>query len=189
KWSSSSALGESEYAVADLLSEEAALAEVVGSTEEARGLWSRAADAYGEEARLSPLKSPRAANFGRGEALLKAGRKAEAKSMYESLVKAYPREFTFNYVYATGLKDDGDAAGAYPYAVAATEAAYGDNWLRAVRLKGSIELKLGRLDEAAKTVDEALAQTVPPKSPLVRTYRYVSALRALRREIAAARKD
>ena len=189
KWSSSSALGESEYAVSDLLSEEAALVERVGSTEEARSLWSRTADAYGEEARLSPLKNPRAANFGRGEALLKAGRKAEAKVLYESLVKAYPREFTFNYVYATELEDDGDAAGAHPYAAAAAEAAYGDNWLRAVRLKGAIELKLGRLDDAAKTVDEALARTVPPKSPLVRTYRYVSALRALRREIAAARKD
>ena len=188
KWSSSSALGDSEYAPADLLSEEAALVEVVGSSEEARSLWSAAADAYGAEARLSPLKTPRAANFGRGEALVKAGRKAEAKVLYESLVKAYPREFTFNYVYGSELRDDGDAAAAYPYAVTAEETAYGDNWLRAVRLKGELELKLGRLDAAAKTVDDALAQTVPPKSPLVRTYRYVSALRSLSGEIAAARK-
>jgi hypothetical protein len=104
-------------------------------------------------------------------------------------VKAYPGEFTFNYEYAAELEDDGDAAGAYPYAVAAAQAAYGDNWLRAVRLKGALELKLGRPEQAAKTVDEALAQTIPPKSPLVRTYRYLSALRALRREIAAAKKS
>jgi thiol-disulfide isomerase/thioredoxin len=188
-WSSNPALGESEYTAADLLAEEASLVERVGSSAEAKALWSAAADAYGVEARLSPLKTPRAANFGRGDALLKAGRKAEAKALYESLVKAYPREFTFNYEYAAELDDDGDAAGAYPYALAAAEAAYGDNWLRAVRLKGALELKLGRLDEAAKSVDEALTQTVPPKSPLVRTYRYLSALRALRRDIAAAKKS
>ncbi|HEX4047543.1 MAG TPA: thioredoxin fold domain-containing protein [Elusimicrobiota bacterium] len=187
RWSTSAALGDSEYAPADLLYEEASLADELGSTEEAKGLWSKTADAYAAEALLSPLKVPRAANFGRGDALLKAGRKAEAKELYESLVKAYPSEFTFNYEYASELSDDGDAASAYPYAVAAAKTGYGDNWLRAMRLKGALELKLGRRGEAAKTVDEALAETVPPKSPAVRTYRYVTALRTLRREIAAAK--
>ncbi|MFI5361744.1 MAG: thioredoxin domain-containing protein [Elusimicrobiota bacterium] len=188
-WSKNPALGETEFSPGDLLSMEASLAETLGSAEEAKALWSRTADAYAAEARLSPLKVPRAANFGLGDALLKAGRKAEAKALYESLVKAYPDEYTFNYEYASELKDDGDAAGAYPYAVAAARAGYGDNWLRAVRLKGELEFKLGRLDDAAKTVDDALAHTVPPKSPLVRTYRYVAALRALRRDIAAAKKS
>jgi thiol-disulfide isomerase/thioredoxin len=186
-WSTNAALGDSEYAPADLLYEEASIAEQLGSTEEAKGLWSQTADAYGAEAAKSPLKVPRAANFGRADALLKAGRKAEAKSLYESLVKAYPEEFTFNYEYASELNDDGDASAAYPYAVKAAETAYGDNWLRAVRLKGALELKLGRPGDAAKTVDEALAQTVPPKSAQVRTYRYVNALRALRRDITAAK--
>jgi thiol-disulfide isomerase/thioredoxin len=189
KWSSSPTLGDSEYAPADLLEEEASLVELVGPADEAKVLWSKTADAYEAEAKLSPLKTPRAANFGRGDALLKAGRLAEAKTLYESLVKAYPEEFTFNYEYASELADEHDAAGAYPYAVKAEAAAYGDNWLRAVRLKGELELKLGRPADAAKTVDEALAQTVPPKSPAVRTYRYVAALRALRLEIAAARKS
>lgn len=189
KWSSNSAPNGSEYTAGDLLYDEASLIEIIASTEEAKGFWSAAADAYGVEARLSPLSTPRAANFGRGDALLKAGRKAEAKALYESLVKAYPREFTFNYEYASELDDDGDSARAYPYAVQAEETAYGDNWLRAVRLKGALELKLGRLDEAAKTVDDALAETVPPRSPEVRTYRYVAALRALRREIADAKKS
>jgi predicted Zn-dependent protease len=187
-WSANAALGDSEYTAADLLAEQASLVEELGSTEEAKGLWSQTADAYAAEALKSPLKVPRAANFGRGDALIKAGRQAEAKALYESLVKAYPNEFTFNYDYASQLNDEGDAAGAYPYAVKAAETAYGDNWLRAVRLKGALELKLGRTAEAAKTVDEALAQTVAPKSPLVRTYRYVAALRALRREIDAAKK-
>ncbi len=187
-WSANAALGDSEYAPADLLYEEASLVSELGSTEEAKGLWSKSADAYAAEALKSPLKVPRAANFGRGDALLKAGRKAEAKTLYESLVKAYPEEFTFNYEYASELNDEGDAAGAYPYAVNAAAAAYGDNWLRAVRLKGALELKLGRIDAAAKTVDEALAQTIPSKSPLVRNYRYVAAQRALRRDTAAVPK-
>jgi thiol-disulfide isomerase/thioredoxin len=187
RWSTDAALGESEYAPADLFAAEADLVEELGSTEEAKGLWSKTADAYAAEAKLSPLAVPRAANFGRGDALMKAGRAAEAKALYESLVKAYPNEFTFNYDYASQLSDENDAASAYPYAVKAAETGYGDNWLRAVRLKGSLELKLGRPADAAKTVDEALAQTVPPKSSQVRTYRYVTALRDLRAKIAGAK--
>jgi thiol-disulfide isomerase/thioredoxin len=184
RWSADPELGATDYSAGDLLSEEASLADAVGSTEEARGLWSRAADLYGAEAAKSPLKAPRAANFGRGEALMSAGRTAEAKALYESLVAAYPAEFTFNYDYASALRDAGDAAGAYPYALKAVDASYGDNWLRAVRLKGELELKLGRAADAAKSVDDALAETVPPKSSAVRTYRYVAALRALRAQIA-----
>jgi thiol-disulfide isomerase/thioredoxin len=188
-WSASPELGGTDYSRGDLLAEEASLVETVGSTEEAKGLWSKTADAYAAEAAKSPLKVPRAANFGRGEALMSAGRKAEARSLYESLVAAYPAEFTFNYDYASALRDDGDAAAAYPYALKAVDAGYGDNWLRAVRLKGELELKLGRPADAAKTVDAALAQTVPPKSSAVRTYRYVAALRALRLQIAAAPRN
>lgn len=186
-WSANPALGESDYTPGDLVFAQGDIAAAVGSTEEAKGFYSKAADLYGEEAKKSPLALPRAANLGRGDALLKAGRIAEAKALYESLVKAYPAEFTFNYDYAAALDESGDAAGAYPYAVKAAEAAYGDNWLRAVRLKGALELKLGRPADAAKTVDEALSQIVPPKSPQVRTYRYVTALRDLRGKIAAAK--
>ena len=187
RWSSDPALGEAGYDPGDLWYNLAAFLDAIGATAAARGVWSKTADEYAAQAARSPLAAPRAANFGRGEALRKAGRKAEAKALYESLVKAYPEEFTFNYEYASALKDDGDAAAAYPYAVLAERAAYGDNWLRAVRLKAALELLLGRSAEAAKTVDDALDQTVPPKSAAVRTYRYVAALRALRREISAAR--
>ncbi len=186
RWSASPELGGTDYSAADLLAEESSLADVVGSSEEARARWSKTADAYAAEAAKAPLKVPRAANFGRGEALMSAGRKAEARALYESLVAAYPAEFTFNYDYASALRDDGDAAAAYPYAVRALAAGYGDNWLRAVRLKAELELKLGRAADAAKTVDDALAQTVPPKSAAVRTSRYVAALRELRLQIKAA---
>jgi thioredoxin-like negative regulator of GroEL len=187
RWTADPALGASGEDPGDLLVDEAAVLDTLGDKDAAKAEYSRAADAYGAQAARSPLKMPRAANFGRADALLKAGRRDEAKALYESLVKAYPSEFTFNYEYASALADDGDAAAAYPYAAAAAGAAYGDNWLRAVRLKAELELKLGRAADAAATVDAALAATAPPKSAAVRTFRYVAALRALQSRIAAAR--
>ncbi|MBI3563634.1 MAG: thioredoxin family protein [Elusimicrobia bacterium] len=187
RWSAEPALGAAGYDPGDLLYNLASFLDAIGSTEAAKDVWTKVADAYAAQAAASPLAVPRAANFGRAEALWKAGRKDEAKALYETLVKAYPGEFTFNYDYATALADE-DPRAAYPYAVKAVAAAYGDNWLRAVRLKASLELALGRAADAARTVDEALAQTVPPKSSAVRTFRYVTALRDLRRKIAAAKK-
>jgi thioredoxin-like negative regulator of GroEL len=189
RWIADPALGEFGEDPGDLLFDEAAVLDTIGEKDAAKAAYSRAADAYGAQARRSPLKTPRAANFGRADALMKAGRRAEAKALYESLVKAYPAEFSFNYDYASALSEDGDAAAAYPYAVAAARSGYGDNWLRAVRLKAEIELKLGRAADAAATVDEAIAATIPPKSPAVRTFRYLSALRELQFRIAAARKS
>jgi tetratricopeptide (TPR) repeat protein len=188
-WSSAPGLGAAGYDPGDLLYNLASFLDAIGSTQAARGVWSRVADAYAAQAARSPLATPRAANFGRAEALRKSGRAAEAKALYESLVKAYPDEFTFNYEYASALNEEGSPAAAYPYAVKAAAASYGDNWLRAVRLKAALELKLGRPDEAARTVDDALARTAPPKSAEVRTYRYVAALRALRLEIESAKKS
>lgn len=187
RWSADPALGEAGYDPGDLYYNLASFLEAIGSTEAAKSVWSKVADAYGAQAAQSPLAVPRAANFGRAEALMKAGRRDEGKALYQSLLKAYPNEFTFNYDYASELADEEPAA-AYPYAVQAVESGYGDNWLRAVRLKASLELKLGRHAQAAKTVDEALAQAAPPKSTEVRTYRYIAALRALRAKIAAAAK-
>lgn len=185
EWSAAPSLGESGYSPADLLANEASFFEALGSTEEARALWSKAADAYAAQAAKSPLKVPRAANLGRADALKSAGRLSEAEGLYEALVKAYPEEFTFCYDYASVLKDAGRAEAAYPYAVKAEKNAYGDNWLRAVRLKAELELALGRKQDAARTVDEALARTEMPKSSAVRTGRYLLALRRLREKIAA----
>jgi len=187
RWAADPALGAAGEDPGDLYVDEAQVLDALGEKEAAKAAYAQAADAYGAQAARSPLKTPRAANFGRADALMKAGRRDEAKALYVSLVKAYPAEFTFNYEYATALSDDGDFAGAYPYAAAAAKSGYGDNWLRAVLLKAELELRLGRTAEAAATVDSALAVTAPPKTAEVRTYRYVSALRELQRRIAAAR--
>jgi len=182
-WSVSPLLGETGNSAADFLSNQASFYEALGSTAEAKAVYSKAADAYAAQASASPLKVPRAANLARIFNLKGAGRKEEALTLTKSLVEAYPGEFTFNYEYASSLSDDGRASDAYPYAVKAVESGYGDNWLRAVRLKAELELKLGRTEEAGKTVDEALAQTVMPQSTAVRTGRYLIALRRLRAKI------
>ncbi len=186
RWSVDPALGAAGEDPGDLFYDEASVLSALGDKSAARETFSKAADAYAAQAARSPLKTPRAANFGRADALMKAGRRKEAKALYESLVQAYPSEFTFNYEYATALSDDGDFAAAYPFAVAAAKDGYGDNWLRAVRLKAELELKLGRAAEAAQTVAHALAQAPEPKTANVRTFRYLAALRKLQSRLAAA---
>lgn len=186
RWSQDPGLGSAGYDAGDLYANLGSFLDAVGSTGTAKAAWSKAADAYERQARRSRLPMPRAANFGRADALMKAGRAEEAAKLYAALVKAYPKEFTFNYDYATQLSEK-DPAAAYPYAVQAAASAYGDNWLRAVRLQASLELKLKRPRDAVKTLDEALAQAAPPKSTAVRTVRYLAALRELRAKAAAAR--
>jgi thiol-disulfide isomerase/thioredoxin len=182
-WWSSPALGETEYSRGDLLSSEATYLEKIGDAADAKAAWSRAADEYESEAALSRLAVPRAANFGRGEALMNAGRKAEARALYTRLAAAYPEEFTFNYDFARALKDDSDAASALPYARKASAVAYGDNWLRAVRLEAEILAALGRAPEALKLLDGALALPQAPGAEAVRTKRYLAALSGLRAKL------
>jgi tetratricopeptide (TPR) repeat protein len=182
RWTADPKLSDSGWDPGDLYWSQADFLDEIGDAAASKAAWSMAADAYKAQAARSPLAVPRAANFGVAEALMHAGRTAEAKALYERLLKAYPEEFTFNYDYASVLKSQGDAAAAYPYAVQAEAASYGDNWLRAVRLKGELELALGRKTEAARTVDAALSRAVPA-APGVRTGRYLDALKSLRAKI------
>lgn len=184
-WTASPSLGETWFSPGDLLSEEADLVATVESTAAAKPYWLKAAAAHEARAKASPLGgAARGANFGRAYALRQAGENAAAAALLESLVKAYPEEFTFHYEYAYALKDLGEHAKAYPHALLAAQHGYGDNWLRAMRLKAALELALGRAADAAKTVDEALAEAVLPATTDVRSFRYVTELRKLRAEIA-----
>lgn len=184
-WTASPSLGDTWYSVGDLLSLEADFIETVVSSEAARPLWLKAAAAHEARAATSSLGvAARGANFLRADALRRAGDNDGAAGLLASLVKAYPGEFSFHNEYAYTLKEMGRYAEAYPAAVRAVETGYGDNWLRAVKIKAELELKLGRPKDAARTVDEALAETVLPATTDVRSYRYVTALRGLRAEIA-----
>lgn len=185
RWSAAPELGETPYSPGELLLERAAFTAAVESTAAARPIWLEAAAAYAALAAASPLGArARGANFSRAHALRQAGEYASAVALLDSLASAYPSEFTFHYLRASALKGLGEKAKAHEAAAEAVERGYGDNWLRAVRLKAELELELGRPRDAARTIDEALAEAVLPASADVRTFNYVSPLRALRAEIA-----
>lgn len=183
KWAADPRLSERGYVPGDLLESEAGFFETLGKDAEAKAAWSAAADAYASDAKASTLKLARGANLERAYCLNKAGRTAESRALYESLVGAYPNEFTFQYGYGRLLYELKEYAPALVYARAAVKNAYGDNWLRAVGLEAKALRALGLKDEAAKAIDGALAESAAPKSAAVRTHRYLADLRKLRAEL------
>ena len=66
---------------------------------------------------------------------------------------------------------------------AAVKTGYGDNWLRAVAVEAKTLKAMGLKEEAAKSLDAALAEAAAPKSAAVRTHRYLAELRRLRAEL------
>lgn len=177
KWAADPGLGETGLVPGDLYSAEASYLEALGR--ESKAVWSAAADAFGAGAKTSP----RGSNLERAYCLQKAGRLDEARALYESLVGAYPDEFTFNQGYARLLYEQKEYASALLSAKAAVKAGYGDNWLRAVALEAKILKAMGLKEEAAKALDGALAEAAAPKSAAVRTHRYLAELRRLRAEL------
>ncbi len=183
RWSADPALGETGWTPGDVRSAEAAFLDSLGRETEGKGAWSLAADAYGADAKASRLKLARGANLERAYCLAKAGRLDESRALYESLVGAYPNEFSFHQGYARLLYDQKEYPAALISARAAVKHGYGDNYLRAVALEAKILKEMGLKDEAAKELDAALAEAAAPKSAAVRTHRYLAELRRLRAEL------
>jgi len=183
KWAADPRLSEFGYVPGDMRASEASYLESLGKEADAKAAWSAAADAYGADAKASKLKVARGANLERAYCLAKAGRLAEARALYDSLVGAYPDEFTFQYGYARLLLEQKELPAALISARAAAKSGYGDNWLRAVGLEAKILKAMGLKEEAAKSLDAALAEAAAPKSAAVRTHRYLAELRRLRSEL------
>ena len=167
----------------DMRASEASFLESLGKDAEAKAAWSVAADAYGDDAKASRLKLARGANLERAYCLNKAGRLDEARTLYDSLIGAYPDEFTFQYGYGRLLYDLKEYPSALINVRAAVKNSYGDNWLRAVALESKILKAMGLKEEAAKSLDAVLAEAAAPKSTAVRTHRYLAELRRLRAEL------
>lgn len=182
-WAADPKLSERGMVPGDLRASEAAYLESLGREAEAKAAWSAAAEAYAADAKASRLKLARGANLERAYCLQKAGRLDEARALYESLVGAYPDEFTFHYGYARLLFEQKEHPAALISARAAAKMGYGDNWLRAVGLQAKILKAMGLKDDAAKVLDAALAEAAAPKSTAVRTHRYLADLRKLRAEL------
>jgi len=183
KWAVDPKLGETGLVPGDLYVAEASYLESLEKEAEAKAAWSAAADAFGADAKSSSLKVARGANLERAYCLAKSDRLAEARALYESLVGAYPNEFTFHQGYARLLFDQKELPAALLSARAAVKTGYGDNWLRAVALESKILKAMGLKDEAAKSLDAALSEAAAPKSAAVRTHRYLADLRRLRAEL------
>ncbi len=183
RWAADPKLSERGLVPGDLRATEASFLESLGKDAEAKAAWAAAAEAYGADAKASRLKLARGANLERAYCLQKAGRLDEARALYDALVGAYPGEFTFNQGYARLLYEQKEYPSALVSARAAVAAGYGDNWLRAVALEAKILKAMGLKEEAAKSLDAALAEAAAPKSAAVRTHRYLAELRRLRAEL------
>ena len=183
KWASDPKLSEHGLVSGDMRASEAAFLESLEKVAEAKAAWSVAADAYAADAKASKLKLARGANLERAYCLQKAGRLDEARNLYDSLVGAYPAEFTFQYGYARLLFEQKEYPAALISARAAVKAGYGDNYLRAVALEAKLLKAMGLKEEAANSLDAALTEAAAPKSAAVRTHRYLAELRRLRAEL------
>lgn len=183
KWAADPRLSERGLVPGDMRAYEASFLESLGKDDDAKAAWSAAAEAYGADAKASTLKVARGANLERAYCLRKAGRLDEARALYDSLVSAYPNEFTFQYGYARLLLAQKEHASALVSARAAVKSAYGDNYLRAIALEARILKEMGLKAEAAKSLDAALDEAAAPKSAAVRTHRYLAELRKLRAEL------
>jgi thiol-disulfide isomerase/thioredoxin len=183
KWAADPKLGEHGLVPGDMRASEASYLESLEKESDAKAAWSAAAEAYGADAKASRLKVARGANLERAYCLAKAGRLDEARALYDSLVGAYPDEFTFQYGYGRLLLEQKELPAALISARAAVKNGYGDNWLRAVALEAKILKAMGLKEEAAKSLDAALAEAAAPKSAAVRTHRYLAELRRLRAEL------
>lgn len=183
RWAADAKLSEHGLVPGDMRASEASFLESLGREADAKAAWSAAADAYGADAKASRLKLARGANLERAYCLAKAGRLDEARALYDSLVGAYPDEFTFHQGYARLLFEQKELPAALVSARAAVKTGYGDNWLRAVALEAKILKAMGLKEEAAKSLDAALSEAAAPKSSAVRTHRYLAELRRLRSEL------
>lgn len=183
RWAADPKLAEHGLVPGDMHSALASYLESIEKSADSKTAWSAAADAYGADAKASTLKLARGANLERAYCLSKAGRLDEARALYDSLIGAYPNEFTFHQGYARLLFDQKEYPSALISARAAVKSGYGDNYLRAIALEAKILKAMGLKDEAVKSLDAALSEAAAPKSAAVRTHRYLIELRRLRAEL------
>ncbi len=129
----------------------------------------------------------RAYGTGIADLYAQGGALDRATEVLTEAMTLYPGEFTWPYALGSLLLDEGKAAEALTYALAAQSASYGDNRLRAVRLVARVLHQLGRSREALAVIDEALANAPKPAADLdVRTPRYLTQMAETRAEIAAS---
>lgn len=165
------------YEWGDLYFGVAAIAEGLDKKSDAKQAYLKAAAFYGDMAKLSNLKIPRAANMGLAYAWRKAGENDKAAKLYEQLIGEYKNEFTFHNSYAWTLYNLKKYSEARIQADLAYQHSYGDNRLRAAVLVSKVYKELKMNDKAKALLQSTLSKTAIPQQDNVRTHVYIQRLR------------
>jgi thiol-disulfide isomerase/thioredoxin len=160
----------------------------LGEKEKSQEAFSKASDNYLAQIKAAGLdeKTERAFNLERIYCIWKSGKTELANSLYESLEKVYPKEFTFYYQHAKLLQDLKQTQTASEKARQAFEYSYGDNKLRVAALLADLLADLEKKPEAIKVLDETMSQAQLPTDSSIRSHRYYDKLKTLRKKIAGA---
>ncbi|MCO4769480.1 MAG: thioredoxin family protein [Deltaproteobacteria bacterium] len=111
--------------------------------------------------------------------LRSAGAHESVGRIYGGMIALFPEAFTWHYAQAGWLLQEGAVDKAEPSARRALEYSYGDMSLRAAKRLADILVAREKLDEAVAVIDAALEAPLPEQQH-VRTWRYRTALTALR---------
>jgi thioredoxin-like negative regulator of GroEL len=162
---------------ADLLESKADFHERLDGNTAARPDWLAAALAYQNR---GVGDTERANNLEMSFCLGKAGEVEKARTIYERLERAYPKEFTFYYAHARMEFDRKNLDRATALAKISLDHSYGDNRLRATLLMAQIYQALGDKPKTKLTLDETLKSLSLPSDAKLRTHRYATELQKLR---------
>lgn len=182
-WSSSEAIAEEDYSVADLREVQAQIFKNLGDEEKSKEKYMLCATFYEEMAKKSNLKLARGPNLERAYCLLNSGQVVQAKDLYQKMATAYHGEFAFTYNFASALMELNDLKPAYKNIKLAYQNSYGDNFLRAATLKAKIEMKMNKKNDAVKTINDSLTKVYLPPSTQLRTHRYYTQLKNLLNDV------
>lgn len=176
-----------DYMPGDLYEMAASGREQLGQIQEARGIWRKAAEAYGTQLTRSAKgksgETERGYNLELAYCLWKAGELTKAEQLYSNLQRKYPREFTFYYGAANMNFELKRFDQARDLAQRAFDYSYGDNRLRAATLLARALEKEGKKKDGVAIIRTAL-QTVPlPSDQTIRTHRYAQKLRELEQSL------
>ena len=183
--------GKQEAEVEDLLEMKADALKGLSREDEARAVFLEAASIYARKVASLGGKDAgreRGWNLSRAYCLREAGKRAEARTLYQQLVKKYPEEFTFHYAYARLLVSGKEWKEALPEAQAAYRPSYGDNRLRATQLLAQVQKELGQNAQALQLIRQTIKDFPAPPEGSNRPNHGIEALKKAEAELASAAK-
>ncbi len=139
-----------------------------------------------KQIQISGNRASRALNLELAGLLAQDGQHAKARTIYETFIRKYPKEFTFHLGAARVCFEMKELGSARAHAEEAVRHAYGDNLIRSMDWLVKIMHQQGESAFALRRGEEFLSGIQLDPSLRVRTERYVS---ALSRTLEAVRKE